>query len=133
MMKISKISVVLFLLLFSFNAWSSRFSANRGKGKGERPGGVPSEVIRNLNSRASQILGVRVELIIDRNTSPQRLRSLESSYEKLLNTLHIESRKEAFSSSKKRQEIAQILNSMNMGFATRSNLVDFIAKNRESG
>ena len=121
--------IVVLLVGFSLNAWSAKPGNRRPEKPGET-GGVKKEVFKNFNNQASVILNYRVSLRTPDRLTSTKANEFQREAGALMEAIRIEARKPSFEA--KRQDIVSILDSMNMGFATRSNLVEFIENNKNS-
>ncbi len=122
-----RIVIVVLLVGFSLNVWSAKPGSGR---RTQRASEVFSktEIFKDFNTRVSSILYVDIQLRVPDQMTLSEARALKTGADSLVESIQMASKQPSFYDAK-RGDIVTILESMNMGFATRSNLVEFINKN----
>ena len=124
-----KVFLSVLVLLFFSPTWSSR--TGNGRWKTTRQKTDSTKLFADFNREASLILGARIQL-----KTPDRIEEAKAqAFRRQANSLIMDLRRkleEDPSFAYKKKAMINILQSMNMGFATRSNLMDFINKNQET-
>ena len=119
---------IILILFFSSDLWASKPGGGRRERKTMEMRSSTTEIFRNFNGRISVILNSRINLRVPERMTSQQAEKFQKEAESLMENVKMESRKPSFET--KREDIISILQSMNMGFATRANLLDFIQKNQ---
>ena len=122
--------IIVLLVGFSMNAWSAKPGSGRRGERTSEVGPLKGEIFRNFNNRVSSILNFKVELRTPGRMTVAKANDFRRQARSLMENIQRESRKSSFEG--KREDVVSILESMNMGFATRSNLVEFIEKNNQT-
>ena len=122
-----KVFLSILVLLFSSPGWSSR--AGHVRWKTTRQKTDSAKLFANFNREASLILGARIQLKTPERMEEAKAQAFRRQADSLIMDLRRKSEEDP-SFAYKKEAMIDILQSMNMGFATRSNLMDFIKKNQ---